>query len=98
MFWLRKTHDGFLLIESLTSLWLAALIIATLSLTVFIQYQHLQQLETKVTAHKLMWEQLRDHSAPTKITFNGHLYQTFRDDSSIKIIGDAGKNYQVKWQ
>ncbi|WP_125769246.1 hypothetical protein [Companilactobacillus furfuricola] len=95
---MRKTHDGFLLIESLTSLWLAVLIISTLTLTVFVQYQHLQQLETQVTAHKLMWEQLRDHSAPTNITFNGHVYRTVTDDDSIRVIGDMGKNYQVKWQ
>lgn len=95
---MRKIRKGFLLIESLTALWLAALIISTLTLTVFVQYQRLQQLETRAAAHKLMLERLRDHSAPTTSIFNNHKYQTISDENSIKVIGDEGKTYQVTWQ
>ncbi|WP_125707398.1 hypothetical protein [Companilactobacillus zhongbaensis] len=95
---MQKIRKGFLLIESMTALWLAVLIISTLTLTVFVQYQQLKQLETRVTAHKLIWERLRDDSAPTKTTFSNHTYQTIADKNSVKVIGDAGKTYQVTWR
>ncbi|WP_119326560.1 hypothetical protein [Companilactobacillus musae] len=71
---MRRRHEGFILIEAITSLTIALLVIFTLTLCVNEQFKLLNNWEQRVNAHKIVLLHLKNSQIPEKMTIKGQDY------------------------
>lgn len=93
---LRKKRKGFILAESVVSLFITLLVAVTLVACLGEQYQKIKLYEHRVNAHKLMLVNLNSHQDVSKQTVRNQIYLYERNENKLKVKVDR-EVYQVEW-
>lgn len=93
---LRKKRKGFVLAESVVSLFITVLIAFTLTICLGEQYQKIKLFEQRVNAHKLMLINLDSHQDVSKQIVRNQTYLYEKSENKLKVKVDR-ELYQVEW-
>ncbi|WP_338216622.1 hypothetical protein [Companilactobacillus muriivasis] len=92
---MKKKHEGFILLESLTGFAISLMIILTLSYCVNEQFKLLSQWEEQVNADKIILMHLKSKEIPNVLIIKGKEYSFTNTSNSYQV--EANKNvYQIK--
>lgn len=92
---LRIKHDGFILLESITGLLIAMMVILTLTFCVNEQFKLLAHWEERVNAHKLLLLHLQNSHIPDPIIIKDKKYYFHQQENKYQI--QVNKNvYQMQ--
>ncbi|MFC6323033.1 hypothetical protein [Companilactobacillus baiquanensis] len=93
---MKKIRSGFVLAESVVSLFITLLVAVTLTTCLGAQYKQIKTYEQRITAHKLMLINLDSEKNISKQTMKGEDYFFYNDKNSLKV--KSGREvYQVEW-
>lgn len=88
-------HKAFILIESLTALAISMLIITTLTYCINEQFKLLDNWEQRVTAHKVIWLNLKSDHIPNPLIVKDKKYYFKKYDNKYQV--KVGSNvYQIE--
>jgi len=92
---LKHRHDGFILIESISSLAISIMIIFTLTICINEQFKVLTHWEQRVNAHKIILLHLNSKDIPNKIIIKNQAYYFQQKENKYQVT--VNKNvYQAE--
>ena len=92
---MKKKHEGFILLESLTGFAISLMIILTLSYCVNEQFKLLSHWEEQVNADKIILMHLKSKEIPNILIIKGKEYSFTNTSNSYQV--EVNKNvYQIK--
>ncbi|MFD1417877.1 hypothetical protein [Companilactobacillus keshanensis] len=89
-------RDGFVLAESVVSLFIMLLVATTLTICLGEEYKQINLWEQRISAHKLMLINLNSKQTVSEQTVKNQKYFYDRNENSLKIQSN-GEVFQVGW-
>lgn len=93
---LKRKHKGFILAESVVSLFITLLIASTMAICLGQEYKKIKVYEHRISAHKLMLTNLSSKQVISKQIIKNQKYQFDQEKKKLRVQIDQ-EVYQIVW-